>query len=441
MAKNDELAARYPDLLGDDKAVDRALVETVRALDALYTVDAPAQLDAHGTELREIAQRAAGHIGMGRRPVPREADNMRVLRTEQNRRWSGIAAAAAACVVVGLLAALLIGGRGGPRGRLGSGGPNSTGHGGLQLTAEADCPQGASSGTSSTCTQTLPEDGSVLRNRLSDALRTTNVTVRIPNDHGLDIELPGVMNVKEVTPLLAQGSFTVVDTGGISLPVGSRLDSASTRYPVVFTGTQLDPASVGVQSDRQTGQAVVTFAFAGSARQAFVQYTAHHIGGYLTLALDGVVIESATIQSQIDGVGQITGLSHLQAPQIAAMLKYGPLAVPLKVVYVTSLGSSGAVPCVSPTAAPGSTPTAPPAGPAAMPTATPTPAGTPGAGAGPSTPWVIICAIPPTPGPAGTAMPTATPGPVGTVTPMPMPTPTATPAAGGIATPTPLPLP
>jgi preprotein translocase subunit SecD len=55
----------------------------------------------------------------------------------------------------------------------------------------------------------------------------------------------------------------------------------------------------------------------------------------LTIALDGQVIESATIQSEIDGQGQITGLGSLDAAHtLAAQLKSGPL--PLQLTEVSA---------------------------------------------------------------------------------------------------------
>jgi preprotein translocase subunit SecD len=83
-----------------------------------------------------------------------------------------------------------------------------------------------------------------------------------------------------------------------------------------------------------TQQAVVTFQFKGGAKQRFADYTEAHIGQYLTITVDGKVIESAVIQSQITGPGQISGnMTQIQANTLAAQLTSGVL--PLKLTLVT----------------------------------------------------------------------------------------------------------
>ena len=53
----------------------------------------------------------------------------------------------------------------------------------------------------------------------------------------------------------------------------------------------------------------------------------------MTVTLDDKVINSAQIQSEIDGPGQITGIGTItDAQNLAALLKYGALPLPLTVV-------------------------------------------------------------------------------------------------------------
>jgi len=438
MAKNDDLAARYPDLLGDESQADHELIETVRALDTLYTAPAPAKLDTLMTRLAE-RQTATPTSDMGATPRlrRREVDTMRVLRTAESRRWTGIVAAAAACLVVGLLAALLIGGRGGPGMNPGSGaGPTFTQQGGLRINALTSC---ASTSNAASCslTSAMPKEGDILTHRFASELNVTSVKLQVISDTNLLIELQGATNTKAVVPLLAQGNVVFLDTKSVYVPPGTQLDPTSSPYSGMFKGMQVDPTSVSIQMDRQTGQPVVTFTFAGSARQAFAQYTAEHIGKYLTITLDGVVIESAVIQSAIDGAAQISGLGSMtQAKQVVAALKYGPLPVRFQTLMVATIDPRGQVSCTQSTPQPGGTPISTPT---PLPDA-PTPAPT-------YTPWPV-----PTPLGAPTPTPGAGPGPSGTNGSLPVvvmvcgtatagPTAPASSAPGNLATPTMLPTP
>ena len=444
MATNDELAARYPDLLGDLPEADHELIETVGALDALYVAPAPARLNIPMAWPAnwQAATTQVGVAGIALRSRRREVNGTRVWRTADGKRWTGIAAAAAACLVVGLLAALLIGGRGGFGGN--SPGSSSTQQGGLSINALTGC-------TAPTCSlvPVVQKVTSVLTQRLSGVPGVRSVTITPVSASELNIKLVGITDVSAVAPLLAAGTFEIIDTGGQYLAPGTNVAGqtcttacASGQYKIVFTGSQLDPNQISAGLDSQTGQPIMTFAFAGSARQAFAQYTAQHIGQYLTIALDGTVIESATIQSEIDGNGQMTGFaSAARARQVAALLKSGPLPEPFQMLLVQACRPTPGPITPAPTATePPNAPTPPPtytpwpsSTPIGAPTATPFPPAGPGYLVGPYPPAVIYECGTATPGPIGTGTPTGTPPPNGTPAP--------TPARGGTSTPTPLPIP
>ncbi|HEY7357693.1 MAG TPA: hypothetical protein VH590_14545, partial [Ktedonobacterales bacterium] len=66
---------------------------------------------------------------------------------------------------------------------------------------------------------------------------------------------------------------------------------------------------------------------------AFASYTQQNIGNFLTMTLDNNVIESAVIEGQITGQGQITsGYTLADAQANAALIRYGSLPVPLTIV-------------------------------------------------------------------------------------------------------------
>jgi len=157
----------------------------------------------------------------------------------------------------------------------------------------------------------------------------------------LVVELPGVKDDAQAVQLLTyRGALAILDTGTTQLPAGTDTTGKTCatacqpgQYPIVFTGQQMYANAVQAQQDPQTGRPVVFFAFAGADKQRFADYTRSHVGQYLTITADDVVIESATIQSAIDGVGEISGTMSLDdAKRLAAYLKSGPLPVRLVLI-------------------------------------------------------------------------------------------------------------
>ncbi|MGH2504774.1 MAG: protein translocase subunit SecD, partial [Ktedonobacterales bacterium] len=122
------------------------------------------------------------------------------------------------------------------------------------------------------------------------------------------------------------------------LQVGSTVTEG--QYPVIFTGAQLNPGSIQATLD-QNNSPIVTFEFQGNARSKFATYTRDNQGGYLTVTIDNQVIESASIQSEIDGQGEITGIGSITAAKdLATQLKYGALPLPLAVVSEQQLAAT-----------------------------------------------------------------------------------------------------
>jgi protein-export membrane protein SecD len=111
-------------------------------------------------------------------------------------------------------------------------------------------------------------------------------------------------------------------------------------YETVFTGRDLQAA--GVDRNPQTGEFTVVFQLQPDAAQRFAEYTANHIGQFLTIVLDGAVISSPRIQSAIpDGSGSITGdFTFESARSLAVQLQYGALPVPLAVESQRSIGAT-----------------------------------------------------------------------------------------------------
>jgi len=200
--------------------------------------------------------------------------------------------------------------------------------GGVQFVFEASCPQAH---PKCDIPSVMPQVVDNINRRIAQGLAVSEASVRASGDKVL-VELPGFTDAAQASALLGQtGEMNIIDTGTSPLNVGTTVTPG--QYPVRFTGSQLDTNQISAGLDSQNGKPIVTFAFTGKAKTDFATYTAKNVGNYLTITLDNRVIESATIQSEIDGNGQITGIGNItDAQNLAALLKYGALPLPLKVV-------------------------------------------------------------------------------------------------------------
>jgi preprotein translocase subunit SecD len=160
------------------------------------------------------------------------------------------------------------------------------------------------------------------------------------------VEAPGVADGQQLVPLLtSRGQIFFIDSGRQDLAVGDDVSDnicqsrcKPGQYAVLFRGEDIDPNQVSAGLDPNTQQPVVTFAFKGDAKLRFANYTAQNIGKFLTITLDNKVIESATIQSQITGPGQISGnMTVAQAKTLAAQLASGALPLMLTLVSVDQI--------------------------------------------------------------------------------------------------------
>lgn len=192
----------------------------------------------------------------------------------------------------------------------------------------------------------------VLSRRLAGRSAIANPIVRADGAANIIVELPGMTDsgqVADITALLTgTGAVAVLDTGDAIVEVGESTAGQTCttsceagQYRVVFTGGQMDRSQVAARQDEQSGHWVVVFGFAGPAKQQFAAYTASHIGQALTITSDDIVIESATIQSMIDGPGEITGVDETEAKRLAAYLNSGSLPVALSVASTELVMPSG----------------------------------------------------------------------------------------------------
>lgn len=254
------------------------------------------------------------------------------MRHSARRRWTGGRGAILLAVCAVCLGALLAG----------CGSASTTtrtlaADGGMRITLRASCLP-----TSPGCDLSKQRDAAipVLTRRLSGAVGVTDPTVHADGAANIVVELPGATSDASVMPLLTSiGTLTFLDTYGVGLGVGSSTagETCTTacqpgQFQIVFTGDQLDPNSINATNDPQTNRPVVLFEFASANRDRFAQYTRDHISQYLTIAFNDAVVESAVIQGEIDGQGEISGIATLSdAQSLATILKSGALPVALSV--------------------------------------------------------------------------------------------------------------
>ncbi|HEU5348588.1 MAG TPA: protein translocase subunit SecD, partial [Ktedonobacterales bacterium] len=200
--------------------------------------------------------------------------------------------------------------------------------GGVQFVFQASCPRAH---PKCDIQGVMPQVVDNINRRISQGLAVSEASVRPSGDRIL-VQLPGFTNAAQASALLGQtGEMNIIDTGSNYVPEGTTVTPG--QYPVRFTGAELDTNQISAGLDSSSGKPIVTFAFTGKAKSDFAKYTAQHINQYLTITLDNKVINSAVIQSEIDGNGQITGLGTIdKAQNLAALLKYGALPLPLTVV-------------------------------------------------------------------------------------------------------------
>src|SRR5260221_7483161 len=200
--------------------------------------------------------------------------------------------------------------------------------------------------------QTLQNEMPAVRDnieqRVNGGLGVSEPSIRIVTSNGvssISVELPGFSgNQNEaINSLLETGLLEFWNTGSSPVTLNSAFDPTQfTQYnpgnKPLFTGKDLDPNQVYVSQD-QAGRPQISFAMNSGAVAAFGTFTGKNVGGYLTVTLDKVVIESAQIQSAITGPGVITGNFTTQsAQQVVTVLKYGALPIALKIASEQTIG-------------------------------------------------------------------------------------------------------
>ncbi len=208
--------------------------------------------------------------------------------------------------------------------------------------------------TNDEVSQAMPATIALITQRVNGGLGVSEPDIRQQSSNGVPsvaVELPGLNSgnpFQQIQQLLKTGDLQFWDTGpGGNLAQGAAFTPTQyTQYnpgnKPLFTGADLDPSQLGVQPDPNGGTNYqITFGMKGNAIQHLSTFTANNIGHALTIVLDGQVISSPTIQSQIPGNGVITGTFTLQSAQdIVNVLKYGALPIVLTIQSEDTVGAT-----------------------------------------------------------------------------------------------------
>jgi preprotein translocase subunit SecD len=254
--------------------------------------------------------------------------------------------------------------------------------GGMRVLLEVDLPNGQT-----VTSQELSDAQSILLSR-SNALGVSEVNFQTSGSNRIVGEFPGLTDTSQVVAALKEvGQLAFVPLGTTPLTAGTKINvdysditaraaaaAAATAgatvaasptatatevatatpeatatpttgtpevktYKALLTGTALSTVQVEVTS---LGAYNVSFTMDDEDAKVFSEYTSAHLGEYLAIVLDDVVIECPTVNAAItNGQGVIEGnFTSETANQLAVNLRYGALPVPLKVVETEAVGAT-----------------------------------------------------------------------------------------------------
>ena len=191
----------------------------------------------------------------------------------------------------------------------------------------------------------------LIRNVIERRLYAMGVREPVIQTQGSDrviVELPGVKNPERVVSILgetAQLQFVLIAKK--YKPIGGDTNNYDTwtnavtsqdapwtqvyaESDVQFTGADLKPNSRVVPG--QGMELVVSFELTDEKKNDFRKFTAHNVGGYMAIVLDGKCQMAPVIRSEIPGNGIIEGnFSPDEAAKLSLLLNAGALPVPLEI--------------------------------------------------------------------------------------------------------------
>jgi protein-export membrane protein SecD len=122
-------------------------------------------------------------------------------------------------------------------------------------------------------------------------------------------------------------------------PPSSPPSSGPMVYETILTGADLK--NVGLDRTQQ-GEYIIPFELNPDAAQIFATYTGSHVGQYLCIVLDKIIISCPTVREPIPtGQASISGQFTFEtARQLAIQLRYGALPIPMRVESFNRIGAT-----------------------------------------------------------------------------------------------------
>ncbi|OQY33644.1 MAG: hypothetical protein B6243_06310 [Anaerolineaceae bacterium 4572_5.2] len=195
--------------------------------------------------------------------------------------------------------------------------------GGTQIVLEAQHGLDAE-GNAIDYTGVMEAARTVVENRVAGGLGVVEPLVQQVGDNRIIVELPEVKDPDQAISLLKEtGRLEFVEALRFPLNDGDRILTSKELeltggdiptetltypdkvFPTLMTGAHLADARVDVNNT--TGARIIGFTLSDEGRDIFSAYTRDHIGDFVAITLDGVVISAPRVQSHISTKdGQIT---------------------------------------------------------------------------------------------------------------------------------------
>ncbi len=165
------------------------------------------------------------------------------------------------------------------------------------------------------------------------------VSFTISDQGQIIAQIPNDVSAEVINRTKVLGLVEFVDVGKTELLVGASLktDVSADLFPQVTQGNwhtimTNSEVSTAIPSSNTGGDYVVDFVLTNHGTQIFADYTTRHVGDYLCITLDKVVMSCPRISGAItNGEGNITGnFTKESAQDLATLLQTSPLPIPLK---------------------------------------------------------------------------------------------------------------
>ncbi len=178
----------------------------------------------------------------------------------------------------------------------------------------------------------------VIRNRV-DPQGQKEVVITVVGKDRVLVQVPGEKDPNAVLQLIGKTALLEFVNAGKE-PLEEGTETADLNLPVVVTGRDLADA---YPTRDGMGRPAVGFEFKADAADTFGKFTKNHVGEYLAIALDGVVISCPVIKGAIwggRGIIEGGGFDIKSATLLARQIKGGALPIPVQELESRVVGPS-----------------------------------------------------------------------------------------------------